>query len=574
VAKGVDLRISRVTVPTLREDPADAEVSSHALLIRAGMMRQIAAGIYSLLPLGLLALVRVEEIVRDEMNKKGACEIALPYIHPADVWIESERWFKYGPEMMRLKDRQGRDFCLGPTAEELVTKYFASTAPSYKDLPINIYQIQTKFRDEPRPRYGLLRAREFRMMDAYSFHTSSSDVDKTYEEMHDAYLNIARRCSLDARVVEASTGLIGGDISHEFMVISQVGEDVIVYCKNCNYGANAELERHRPTRIFGGNKEEPISEVHTPGIFSVDDVASFLGITPERVLKCVLYVVQGEVLAVFVPGYRDVSEEKLKRFLGTDEFHPLRDDEREIFPELTPGFTGPVGLKGARVLFDLEVKGAKNLVCGANKEDYHLTGVDEGRDFMAEPLADIACAVQGDGCPECDGYLEIAHGIEIGHIFKLGLKYSEVLGANFTDRDGSLKPAHMGTYGIGTTRILQTIVEQHRDSQGIRWPKACAPLQVEIIVLSPSDPMQNEVLVMLEGMFKNMGIQALVDEREVSAGVKFNDADLIGLPLQVVVGSKVSKGMLDLKIRYTQERGDFSIDNAAGAIKKALDSAP
>jgi len=567
------LRFSRVTVPTLKEKPAEADIASHELLLRAGMMRSVAAGIYTMLPLGALALEKIEDIVRQEMNAAGALEVVLPSLHPSDLWMCSGRWQAYGPEMMRIKDRAGRDFCLGPTAEEMITTTVGRTAPSYRDLPVNLYQIQTKFRDEMRPRFGLLRGREFRMKDAYSFHADADDLEVTYRRMYEAYSTIAKRCSLETRVVEASTGLIGGSASHEFMVISEVGEDVLVYCENCEYGANAELEMHGSGRAFGGESRS-LEEVKTPGMVSIDDVAGFLGTTGDGVLKCVLYVVGNEALAAFVPGYREVSEAKLMTALGTDEFHVMRDDERDLFPTITPGFTGPVGLEGVRVLFDVEASGARGLVCGANKVDYHYIGAEEGRDFAAEPVADIAGAVEGDLCPKCDGILKIARGIEIGHIFKLGTKYTEPLNVEFTGEDGALHPVIMGTYGIGTSRMLQTIVEQHNDEGGIRWPKAVAPLPVQIVVVGPGRPEQAEAADRLERELAARGYQALVDAREASPGVKFNDADLVGLPVQIVVGKKLADGKVDLKTRYTGERRDVSLEEALEGFERALAEAP
>jgi prolyl-tRNA synthetase len=565
------LKFSRVTVPTLKEKPAEAEVVSHELLLRAGMMRSFAAGIYTLLPLGSRALQKIEQIVRQEMDGAGALEVVLPALHPGDPWMCSGRWQAYGPEMMRITDRQGREFCLGPTAEELMTLTVGRTAPSYRELPVNLYQIQTKFRDEMRPRFGLLRGREFRMMDAYSFHVDEADLQETYEAMRAAYLRVAARCSLEMRVVEASTGLIGGKTSHEFMVMSEIGEDVLVYCPDCEYGANAELERHRPGRRFGEDGGSVFADAHTPGMTSIEDVAAFLGKTPDNVLKAVLYVAGKELIAVFVPGYREVSESKLALALGTDDFHVMRDDERETFSRVVPGFTGPVGLQGVRMLFDLEVKGASGLVTGANRVDYHFIGVDEGRDFAAEPAADIAGALEGDECVRCGGRLRIARGIEIGHIFKLGLKYSESLGATFADRDGAAKPMVMGTYGIGTSRMLQTIVEQHHDKGGITWPVAVAPL----IVIATEGGGQPAAAERLERELYQAGIETLLDDRDVSPGIKFNDADLVGLPVQVIIGKKLpASGNIEMKMRYAGDRKDVALDGAAYAVEQALEEAP
>lgn len=562
-------------MPTLKEKPAEADAESHELLLRAGLIRSFAAGIYTLLPLGSRVLDQIEDIVREELNRAGALEVVLPTLHPSDPWECSGRWFAYGAEMIRLKDRQGREFCLGPTAEELMTLTVARTAPSYRDLPVNLYQIQTKFRDEMRPRFGLIRGREFRMMDAYSFHTDEASLDETYEAMRAAYIEIARRCSLETLVVEASTGLIGGKESHEFMVTSQIGEDVLVSCTECDYGANAELEHHRPAIDFGGEQSVPLEEVHTPAMVSIEDVASFLDTTSQAVMKCVMYVVGKELVAVFVPGYREVSEAKLARALETEDFHVMRDDERERFPQVTPGFTGPVGLSGVRVLFDAELKGKRGMVTGANRVDYHYRGAEEGRDFTAEPLADVAGAVVGDLCATCGAGLEIARGIEIGHIFKLGLKYSDVLSAQFTGKDGQTKPMVMGTYGIGTSRMLQTVIEQHHDKWGIKWPKAVAPLPVEIIVIAAEGGGQQEAAARIERQLAQRGIEALVDARDVSPGIKFNDADLVGLPVQLIIGKKLPASQnVELKMRYTGDRKDVPVESALEEVERAIEQAP
>lgn len=569
------MQFSRVSVPTLKEKPAEAEAESHELLLRAGMMRSIAAGVYTMLPLGCRALESIEDIVRDELNAAGALEVVLPNLHPSDPWMCSGRWFAYGAEMMRLKDRQGREFCLGPTAEELITMTVARTAPSYRDLPVNLYQIQTKFRDEMRPRFGLIRGREFRMMDAYSFHADEAGLDESYEAMREAYLAIARRCSLETLVVEASTGLIGGKESHEFMVRSQVGEDELVLCGGCGYGANAELEQHKPSVLFGSPESSSLEEVHTPGMVSIEEVAAFLQTTPESVMKCVMYVMGDELVAVFVPGYRDVSEAKLARALGTEDFHVMRDDERELFPQVTPGFTGPIGLTGVRQVFDTELEGKRGMVTGANRVDYHYRGAEEGRDFKAEPLADVASAVEGDQCVSCGGTLEIARGIEIGHIFKLGLKYSDALSAMFTDKDGQPKPMVMGTYGIGTSRMLQTVVEQHHDKWGIRWPKAVAPLPVEVIIIATEGGGQEQAAARIEAGLAERGIECLVDARDVSPGIKFNDADLVGLPVQLIIGKKLpASGEVELKTRYTGDREDVPVEAAVEQVERAIDKAP
>lgn len=568
------IEFSRVSVPTLREKPADADTASHELLLRAGMMRPVAAGVYTMLPLGARALMRIEDVVRQEMNASGALEVSLPSLHPAELWRKSGRWQEYGPEMMRLNDRQGRAFCLGPTAEELITSYVAREEPSYRDLPVNLYQIQTKFRDEARPRYGLLRGREFRMKDAYSFHVDRKSLDETYGSMYEAYSRIARRCSLEVTVVEAATGLMGGDVSNEFMVLSGVGEDVVVHCTNCGYGANAELESHRPAVVFG-SEERDLREVGTPGTETIEEVSGFLGVGSRGILKCVLYVCGGEPLAVFLPGYREVSESKLARILGTEDFHPLRDDERESYPQVTPGFTGPVGLEDVRVIFDREVAGSTGLVCGANKKDFHLVGAVEARDFSAEPLADVARAVDGDLCTVCGAPLSVSRGIEIGHIFKLGTRYSASMDACFTAEDGSRRHMEMGCYGIGTSRMLATVVEQHHDESGITWPAAVAPAGLHMIVIGGPGTEQHAFALETAAGLENRGVEVLLDRRNVSPGIKFNDADLVGLPVQMVAGKKLeSDGVVDIKLRAGGDRREFSKDGVLEQIEGALAEAP
>ncbi|MDD5448183.1 MAG: proline--tRNA ligase, partial [Actinomycetota bacterium] len=460
-------------------------------------------------------------------------------------------------------------------AEEMITALASWASPSYRDLGAIFYQIQTKFRDEIRPRFGLLRAREFRMKDAYSFHVDEQDLDITYEKMNDAYSRIAKRCSLDVKIVEAPTGLIGGDVSHEFMVVSDVGEDGIVYCSECGYGADQELESHKPPSQIGSSSSFPLSEVLTKGLTSIEEVASFLEVEASRVIKCVLYVVSGKPLAVFVPGYREVSDAKLARILGTADYHGLREDERELFPTLTPGFTGPVGLKGVEIIFDKELVGAKGMVCGANREDYHLYGVEEGRDFEAKPAFDVASPVEGDLCIKCGSPLRLARGIEMGHIFKLGKKYSEPMKATFTAKNGEVKPIVMGTYGLGTTRMLAAVVEQHHDGDGIKWPKAVAPLEVELVVVNPQAPAQAEAASRLLGSFERSGLEVLLDDREVSPGVKFFDADLVGLPLQMIIGKNTERqNTVDFKLRFSGDKMTVSIDSSLESAHNILRGLP
>ncbi len=566
------MRYSRYLLPTLREDPAEAEVVSHKLMIRAGMIRKVAAGIYDFLPLGLRVLRKVEAIIREEMNRAGAQEVLLPVVLPADLWRESGRWDEYGKEMLRFKDRGDRDYCLGPTHEEAVTDLVRREVKSYKQLPLCLYQIQVKFRDEIRPRFGIMRAREFIMKDAYSFDADEAGAEESYRKMYEAYCRIFRRCGLRFRAVEADTGLIGGRFSHEFMVLASTGEDVIVSCDRCDYAAN--LERAEIGDLPTPAEDEPMEElrpVETPGRRTVEEVTSFLGVPPERLVKTLIFKTEDGVVAALVRGDHEVNEVKLRNHLGV---RSLELADEETIREVTGGplgFSGPVGLK-VRKIADKALKGMRNLVVGGNEEDLHLMGANFGRDFEVDEFADIRKAQQGDPCPRCEGgRLQISRGIEVGHIFKLGTKYSEAMGATFLDQEGKERPFVMGCYGIGVGRTVAAAIEQNHDSDGIIFPASIAPFHIYLLPVNSRDP---EVMGVAEGLYRDLtaqGLEVLFDDRDERAGVKFKDADLLGIPFRVTVSERNLKdGKVEVRHRRTKEVILIQLQEAVQRLKEMV----
>lgn len=532
------MRLTHYLMPTLKETPADAEIISHQLMLRSGMIRKVAAGIYTYMPLGLRSVRKVEQIVREEMDRAGCLELLMPMVIPAELWEESGRWEQYGRELLRLKDRKDAQFCLGPTHEEVITDVVRNTVKSYRQLPLNLYQIQGKFRDEIRPRFGLMRGREFIMKDAYSFDLDSSAADGAYEKMYTAYQNIFRRCGLNFRAVEADTGNIGGSSSHEFMVLADSGEDAIVSCDTCNYAANVEKAQ---LRVLEGQRPEPAQEleaVNTPGQKSVTEVAQFLGIEPKQMLKTLLLESDsGEQVAVLLRGDRELNEIKLCRKLGCNEVKLVDDATVEKLTGAPRGFAGPVGLK-LRILADNEVALMADAVAGANKADTHYRGVNYGRDFEVDEFADLRQAEAGDGCPRCNGTLQSWRGIEVGHVFKLGTKYSEALGATVLNAEGKEEPLVMGCYGIGIGRSVAAAIEQNHDKNGIIFPMPIAPFQVLITLLNPKDDEVSKAGEELYAYLQDNGIEVLLDDRDERPGSKFKDADLIGIPLRVTVGAR------------------------------------
>ncbi len=546
------LRMSKLYAPTLKESPNDAEIASHKLLLRAGMMRKTASGVYTFLPLGYKVLAKVESIVREEMDAIGAQEIMMPALQPAELWHESGRWNDYGPELMRLSDRHDHDFCLGPTHEELITSLVRNELRSYKQLPLSLYQIQVKFRDEIRPRFGLLRSREFIMKDAYSFHATQESLQETYDDMSRAYGNICERCGLDYRPVEADSGQIGGKVTTEFMALAPAGEAELVHC-SCGYAANTEAGECicHPTLY----KNDGLEKIATPGIHTIEELAEFLGIPESSTVKALSGKNdEGKLIVMFVPGDHELNEIKAARAAGG--FELLTDDEMEGYG-LHKGSMGPVGLpEGAHVIADRSLESVPAWVVGANEEGYHYVGAAIGRDFTVDEWADLSVVKPGDSCPVCGLPLQGARGIEVSQVFQLGTKYSESMGATFMDEDGKEKPFIMGCYGVGVSRTVAAIVEQHSDDAGIAWPMSVAPAHVCVIPLA----LNGDVLPVAEkiaAQLADLGFEVVIDDRKERPGVKFADADLIGWPVQVIIGQRgLDNGTIEVKLRRTGDKRD------------------
>jgi prolyl-tRNA synthetase len=546
--------MSKGLFPTLKEAPKEAEIVSHKLMIRAGLMRKLASGIYTYLPLGYRVIRKIENIIREEMNRAGAQEVLLPTLSPQELWQESGRWEVYGPELMRIKDRHNRLFGLGPTHEEVITDLARREVKSYKQLPLTLYQIQTKFRDEIRPRFGMMRAREFHMKDAYSFDRNEKNLEKNYKRMYQAYQNIFDRCGLKYKAVEADTGPIGGDVSHEFMVLSQTGEDRIVYCKKCGYAANVNRAEYIKPRVKGKGlrvKEKPLEKVKTPGMKTVEEVTGFLKCKPENLVKTLIYKIDGEPVAILIRGDHEVNERKLGKLLKAKEI--LLVDEKTIkkVTDAPLGFSGPVGLK-IRIIADSDVAAMKNIISGANEKDYHFININIDRDFKANRVLDIRSVILGDLCPKCKTKLTFSRGIEVGHIFKLGTKYSQDLKATFADKKGRERPMIMGCYGVGLDRIMAASIEQNHDEHGIIWPLSIAPYQVLILIVNNQDKKQAKLAKEVYKSLEKEGIEVLLDDRDLRAGAKFKDADLMGIPLRITIGNKaIEEGNLELRERKT-----------------------
>ncbi|WHZ22332.1 MAG: Prolyl-tRNA synthetase, bacterial type [Nitrospira sp.] len=567
------MRVSETLIPTLREDPGEAETVSHRLMLRAGMIRKVAAGIYTYLPLGLRVLRKIERIVREEMNRAGAQELLMPVASPAELWRETGRWDFYGKELLRFKDRHERDFCLGPTHEEVITDLFRREVRSYRQMPLNFYQIQTKFRDEIRPRFGLMRGREFIMKDAYSFDKDEAGARVNYQKMYDAYNRIFTRCGLTFRPVEADTGLIGGTSSHEFMVLADTGEETIVYSEQGTYAANVERAEVLPPETCDDAARRPLTAVPTPGRRTVEEVTTFLNITPVRLVKTLLYNTAKETVAVLVRGDHEVNEVKVKRLLGAADLELVKP---ELIPSLagTPaGYVGPVGLKQVRILADWAVKAMANFVVGANRADTHFTDANWERDFTVDRFADLRNAQAGDPSPRKDGTLKTAKGIEVGHVFMLGTKYSQAMKATFLDAQGQEQLAVMGCYGIGVSRTAAASIEQNHDAKGIKWPVPIAPFHVTLLPLSQSQPV-TQLAGTLYHTLQEAGIEVLWDDRDDRAGVKFNDADLIGAPYHLVIGDKgLAQGLIELKSRHSGETKKLTPDQVLSTLSSLLANA-
>ncbi|MBI5901870.1 MAG: proline--tRNA ligase [Deltaproteobacteria bacterium] len=563
------MRFSRMLLPTLKEPPSDAEVVSQRLMMRAGMIRKVAAGIYNLLPLGLKTIRKVEAIVREEMCLAGAQEVLMPMVVPSELWKESGRWDEYGKELLRLVDRHGREFCLGPTHEEVITDLVRREVRSYRELPLNLYQIQTKFRDEIRPRFGLMRGREFIMKDAYSFHSTDESAEDEYRNMHAAYSRIFERCGLAFKAVEAETGAIGGRFSHEFHVLADTGEDAIASCGSCDYAANVERAEIRPGEAPKGSSElKPLERVNTPGKRSVEEVSAYLKVGPDKLIKTLIYETDRGLIAALVRGDRDMNEMKLKRALERSTLR-LADEASVMASTGAPvGFAGPVGLK-LPLYADYSVRDMVSGVTGANEADAHLINVSPERDFRAV-YVDIRNAVENDGCPRCNGTLEIKRGIEVGHIFKLGVKYSYSMGASFLDEAGKERPIIMGCYGIGIGRTAAAAIEQNHDDAGIIWPAPLAPFDCEIVPVNVNDAQTMRVSTEIYDALRK-DCDVLIDDRNERAGVKFKDADLIGVPLRITVGERnLKQGQVEMKERKGSASSLVRVEDAVEAARGML----
>ncbi|HPR65031.1 MAG TPA: proline--tRNA ligase [Thermoanaerobaculia bacterium] len=568
------MKYSRFFIPTLREAPAEAEVVSHGLMLRAGMIQKVAAGIYDYLPLGLRSIKKLEAIIREEMNGIGGAELLMPAISPSELWVESGRWFQYGKELLRMQDRHDREFCFGPTHEEVITDIVRKHVRSYRQLPITLYQIQTKFRDEIRPRFGLMRGREFIMKDAYSFHATRESLDETYQDMHRAYCRIFERCRLDYTRVEADTGSIGGSESHEFMVLAGTGEDVVFHCPSCGYGANAEKAETAGIGVplAPHSKNQAVQEVPTPGVHTVEEVAAFLNVPLTEIIKTLILETDREFVAVLIRGDREVNEIKVKNYLGCSHIQMAGPDKIEKLTGGPVGFSGPVGLKGVRILADLSLEGMKDGVSGGNRLDTHLLHVDLERDVSIEDWADFRMAAEGDPCPRCGASLTMFRGIEVGHIFKLGTKYSEPMKCLFLDEAQQEQSMIMGCYGLGVGRTVAAAIEQSHDEKGIVWPIPLAPFVTTVLPLNPND---SSVADRAEKYYQDLqarGMDALHDDRNERAGIKFHDAELMGIPFQLIVGSRgLERETVEIGIRKTGEKIEVHQNDAIQKISELIE---
>ena len=568
------MKMSKLFVQTLREFPNDAEAISHKLLVRAGYIKKLANGIYTYMPLAQRVLTKISNIVREEMNASGAQELLMPFVQPAEVWQKSGRWQKYGKELLRCKDRHDNEMCLAPTHEEVITSVVGEVVNSYKQLPLNVYQIQTKFRDEIRPRFGLLRGREFIMKDAYSFHTSQEDLEREYEVMGKTYTSIFNRCGLETKAVQSDSGAIGGAVSHEYMVLvdTMVGENDVFYCKNCSYSANSNhaISKLPIETTDGGFEKEEI--VDTPNIKTIEDLAKFLNIDSNCILKAVAYIADSRPVIAMIRGDKEVEETKLMNALNALEIRPMENEEVRELLGMEPGFISyrNVDKSKVRVIFDNTAKGMKNFVLGANVKDKHIVGanLEDGIEFC-----DISLVKEGELCPECNKPLYITRGIEVGNIFQLGTKYSEPMGACYTDEKGQLKPYIMGCYGLGVSRTMAAAVEKYHDDFGIVWPIEIAPYHVDIVPVNIDDETQSKTAYEIYEKLIEAGIEAVIDDRADRAGVKFKDADLIGFPIRITVGKTIQEGLVEYKTRkdgvMIKLTPDEAVENVIKYVKKS-----
>ncbi len=570
------MRMSKLLVPTLKEDPSDAEVISHKLMVRAGMIRKLTSGIYSYLPLGYRSLRKVEQIIREEMDAAGAQEVFLPMVQPSELWIESGRWEVYGKELLRFKDRHGRECCLGPTHEEVITDIVRRDVRSYRELPLNLYQIQTKFRDEIRPRFGLMRGREFMMKDGYSFDVDEEGAEKSYIAMWEAYSRIFDRCGLRFRAVEADSGPIGGSFSHEFMVLADTGEDTIVSCNKCDYAANMEKAEVRAPKATGktGGSGSP-KQIPTPGMSTIEQVSGFLKVQASDLIKTLILRTDKGPVAVLIRGDHDLNEVKVKNFLNLKELEFADECTIEEVTGGPLGFSGPVGLKNVAILADYAIRNMTNAVVGGNRKDLHIKDVTPEKDFQVNHFGDFRPAQEGDSCPRCDGKLVLSKGIEVGHVFKLGVKYSEALNARFLDARGKELPMIMGCYGIGVSRTVAAAIEQNHDEDGIVFPPVIAPFSAIVTPVGAKDPEIDETAEKVYQDLWDHGVDALLDDRDERPGAKFKDADLTGMPFRITVGKKAQgEGKVELRNRKTKQVKLVKVSGVVKAVKKGLETWP
>jgi prolyl-tRNA synthetase len=570
------VRMSQLFLRTLRDDPADAEVDGHRLLVRGGYIRRVASGVYSWLPLGYRVVRKVAQIVREEMDAAGAQELWLPILQPLELWERSGRNATYGPELFRLKDRKETDFCLSPTAEEVITSTVAGEYSSYRDLPVNLYQINWKYRDELRPRFGLLRGREFLMKDAYSFDADEEGLKRSYQQMFDAYTRVFNRCGLTFRPVEGEAGQMGGDVNHEFMAVAAVGEDEFVWCKNCDYAANTQVAtRGAPAEVDteSGNVTA-MEKVHTPHLSGIAGVAEFLGVAHDEMLKSIAFDVDGEVGLALVPGDREVNAYALGKALTPRTVRLFDDEDFERHPEIPKGYIGPHFPDAALVVADRSVRSRAEWVTGANEPDYHVRRAVLDRDFRVDVWADIAQVKTGDPCPRCGAPLSVDRGIEVGQVFQLGTKYTEALDCKYTDEAGEQHPMVMGCYGIGVTRIVAAIAEEHHDDLGLAWPAVVAPFKVHLLVLPGKGDQAAEVVASAERLYDALiaaGVDVLYDDRDVSPGIKFADADLLGMPTRLTIGARgLARGVIERRERATGVEDELAVANVAAAVMAGL----
>lgn len=566
------MKWSKALIPTLKEVPAEAEIASHKLMLKAGLIRKVASGLYNFLPLGFKVYYKIENIIREEMDKAGALEILMPIMTPAELWNETGRWGLYGKELVRVKDRANRDFALGPTHEEVVTDLARTEIKSYRDMPKNFYQIRNKFRDEIRPRFGVMRAREFIMKDAYSFDRNEACAEESYKIMFEAYNKLFARCGLSFRAVEADSGNIGGNFSHEFMVLANSGEETIINCPACGYAANKEKAEGNP--VFEGNLNEehkPLEKIHTPGQHTVEQVVAFLKTTPAQLVKTLLYMADGKPVAALVKGDDELNEVKLRKFLGSNELVMMTAAQVESYSKAPVGFAGPVGLAGMKIFADNSVSKMRNFVIGANENDMHYVNANFERDFKINKFLDLRVSSEGDLCVKCGSCLSSLKGIEVGHTFKLGTKYSKAMKAEFLDEDGKRKLMVMGCYGIGVTRIIAAAIEQGNDENGIIWPMALAPYHVIITALNYKD---EKIKALSDSIYEELtakGVEVILDDRDMSAGFKFKDAELIGIPVRITVGNKaVNEGLFEIKLRKTKEEFAVKREEVIAKVKEII----